>query len=272
MPKKNLMIAILNLMPTKEATANQLENLLINSQHECVEVVLFYPESHYETKPLPELLAQHYYPFSRLVEQEFDGVIVTGAPVERLAFEEVDYWSELCQTLTLIKNKGIPMLSICWGAQAALYHHYQVEKVALTEKIVGVFDHQLRLAKHPVFSKLKPQFKAPHSRYTTVKVSQVLAHPDLVVVADSEEAGLYLVTNNKGNETYVFGHAEYEQDTLNLEYQRDLATTSDAVFPKHYYPNNQVEGRPQKTWEEHGQALFSQWVSSLARNAVTLTS
>lgn len=268
MTKQGLTIAILNLMPTKEATANQLTDL-VTAGNEQVEVVLLYPESHYESKPLPELLARNYFPFSLVNEREFDGVIVTGAPVEQLAFDDVDYWPELCQTLSVIREKDIPVLAICWGAQAALYHYYQIEKVGLENKVVGVFDHRLQVIDHPIFSQLSAEFKAPHSRYTTVNEAQVLAHPDLVNVADSTEAGLYLVTNRNGRETFVFGHAEYERDTLNLEYQRDLANDSGAPFPKGYYPSNQVNQAPVKSWESHGQRLFGQWVNSLATTYIT---
>ncbi|WP_314064084.1 homoserine O-succinyltransferase [uncultured Vagococcus sp.] len=263
MTKKGLTIAILNLMPTKEATANQLTEL-VTAGNEQVEVLLLYPESHYENKVLPDLLARDYFPFSLIKERVVDGVIVTGAPVEQLAFDQVDYWPELCETLSVIREKDIPILAICWGAQAALYHYYQIDKLTLRNKVVGVFDHQLRVKNHPIFKHLSASFKAPHSRYTTVDQTQVLTHPDLVNVADSTEAGLYLVTNRSGRETFVFGHAEYERDTLNLEYQRDLVSDSEAPFPQGYYPNNQVDLEPIKTWASHGRSLFGQWIHSLA--------
>lgn len=264
MIKQGLTIAILNLMPTKEATANQLTQL-VTGDDDQVEVVLLYPESHYESKPLPEILAQHYFPFSLIKEREFDGVIITGAPVEQLNFDQVDYWPELCETLSVIREKAIPLLAICWGAQAALHHYYQIDKVRLASKVVGVFEHRLHVADHPVFGQLSAEFNAPHSRYTTVDENQVLTHPDLVNVADSDEAGLYLVTNRNGRETFVFGHAEYERDTLNLEYRRDLANDLRAPFPQHYYPKDCPDQSPIKTWEAHGRSLFSQWMTALSR-------
>lgn len=265
MSGKGLTIAILNLMPTKEATANQLTTLI--SGEEEVDVVLLYPESHYQSKGLPELLARAYFPFSLLEERHFDGVIITGAPVEQLAFEDVDYWQELCQALRLIKAKSIPLLAICWGAQAALYHYYQIEKRMLRKKVIGVFEHHVQV-KTGVFQALATPFNAPHSRYTTVDEAQVMAHPRLLNVADSAEAGLYLVTDETERETFVFGHAEYGCETLDLEYQRDLILNKEAPFPKHYYPNDQTNLSPDKTWEEHGQSLFNQWVASLKASTI----
>lgn len=268
MSRKKLSIAVLNLMPTKTETARQLRQLLCQQPATEVELLLLYPESHYANSVVPIELQQNYYPFAKVKEQPIDGFIVTGAPIEKLAFEEVDYWQELSEILDYLREQQIPSLSICWGAQAALYHYYQIDKQLLPAKKVGVFEHQVKVSDHPLVRGEKPQFRAPHSRYTTVDEIAVATHPELINVADSPEAGLYLLASANGLETYVFGHAEYETETLKGEYQRDLAKDRLAPLPCYYFPADDPSQVVINTWAAHGQGLFNNWLAAISQSSI----
>lgn len=254
-----LAIAILNLMPTKEATARHLTELLSVDSQRAVVTTLLYPASHYIDKAVPDDLQRNYQTFAEVSEQHFDGFIITGAPLEQLAFEDIDYWQELCRILDHLKVTNTPLLAICWGAQAALYHYYGIEKESLPAKKVGVFTHEVHLPDHPLATKLGGRFNAPHSRYTAVKANQV-TQAGLLNLASSSDAGLYLLASQDERESYVFGHAEYDTFTLASEYQRDLETKSAAPFPKNYFPQNDPQAVPLNTWADHGEQLFRNWV------------
>ena len=257
-----LSIAILNLMPTKETTARHLTELLTQDDNQPVEVTLLYPASHYQDKPVPADLLASYRTFADVAEQPFDGYIITGAPLEQLDFEAIDYWQELCQILDYLQATATPLLAICWGAQAALYYYYQIQKVALAAKTVGVFQHQVQVPTHPLTTGLGSQFLAPHSRYTTVDEGQVHAN-GLLDLASSPEAGLYLLGDATQRETYVFGHAEYDRLTLAGEYSRDCASQAVAPFPQNYFPEDNPAKEPLHSWAGHGQQLFKNWLTTL---------
>lgn len=263
MKQRPLEIGILNLMPTKEATEAHLRALLQQEGENKVNLTLLYPASHYQNKPVPRELLESYTTFAEVKEKEFDGFIITGAPLEQLAFEEIDYWTELCHVLACLKTKQIPLLAICWGAQAALYYYYQIEKEELAAKTVGVFQHQVKETTHPLMKNFEPTFLAPHSRYTTVKEEQVI-QAGLVNVASSAEAGLYLLSNQSQRETYVFGHGEYGRETLREEYLRDSQIRTDPPFPKNYFPEDNPANEPEHTWKQAGLQLFENWLALIS--------
>ncbi|CRH18933.1 MULTISPECIES: homoserine O-acetyltransferase/O-succinyltransferase family protein [Carnobacterium] len=258
--KPILSIAILNLMPTKEATATQLASLLSQNNLFKVEITLLYPKTHYQAKAIPDDLQENYLTFDDVRDQLFDGFIITGAPVEQLPFEHVDYWLELKTIFTYLKATHTHSLFICWGAQAALYEYYQIPKIHLPTKLVGIFQHRFCVAEHWLANTTKTDFHAPHSRNTTVDSCLVSQHPELIPVAQSDAAGLYLATNYNGLETYVFGHPEYATETLEKEYLRDVQTLTKPILPLYYFPGNNPLNTPINTWNEHGKNLFKNWM------------
>lgn len=256
-----LRVAILNLMPTKEVTETQLLRLLGNTPLQ-VEPVFLYTDSYQPTHTSKAYLNAFYRTFDQVKDSRFDGFIITGAPVELLAFEEVQYWPELTRIMDWVDQNVFSTLHICWGAQAALYYHYGIPKYTLPEKRFGVFPHQVLAQNVKLLQGFDSVFNAPHSRHTEVRREDVEKHPDLMILAESEEAGVYLIADKALRHVYVTGHSEYDADTLEREYQRDLAAgRGDVAVPKNYYPGDDPQQSPLVTWRAHANLLFGNWLN-----------
>lgn len=255
-----LRIAIVNLMPTKIATETQLLRLLGSTPLQ-VEITLIAMGSHQSRNTPPEHLRAFYRSFEEIADQRFDGLVITGAPVERLPFTDVDYWPELTALLDWSRDNVWSSLYVCWGVQAALYHRYGIDKHEVPEKIFGVFEHRVLAPHAPLLSGFDDGFRAPHSRHTDVAVEDVAAVPGLQVLATSDEAGLYLAASEDGREVYVTGHPEYERDTLRAEYERDTAKGMVVPVPAHYFPGDDPAAEPLHTWRSHGYLLYANWLN-----------
>lgn len=253
-------IAILNLMPLKVVTETQLLRLLGNSPLQ-VEITLLHTESH-ESKNTPtEHLLQHYRSFADIKDQFFDGLIITGAPVEHLAFEAVDYWPELVEVMDWARQHVYSTLYICWGAQAGLYHYYGVPKHGLDAKMFGVFPHRVDVKFEPLARGFDDVFFAPHSRHTETRREDVLAVPELVLLSESEEAGVYIVVSADRRHIFVTGHSEYDPLTLSSEYFRDLNKGLPIAIPRNYFPGDDPNRDPEVRWRGHASLLFSNWLN-----------
>jgi homoserine O-succinyltransferase len=255
-----LRIAILNLMPTKVATETQLLRLLGNTPIQ-VEVTLLHTASHTAKNTSAEHLLEHYVSFDEVRHQAFDGLIVTGAPVEQLPFEEVDYWAELTELLDWARTNVFSCLFICWGAQAALYRYHGVPKYPLAEKMFGVFPHRLNTRHERIVQGFDDVFFAPHSRHTEVRREDILAKPELALLAESDEAGVYLVQSADHRHVFVTGHSEYDPCTLQGEYARDLGKGLPIGIPQNYFPGDDPSREPQVRWRSHANLLFSNWLN-----------
>ena len=255
-----LRIAILNLMPTKVATETQLLRLLGNTPIQ-VRVTLLHMDSHESRNTTPEHLAAFYSTFEEVRTQKFDGLVITGAPVELLPFEEVDYWPELCAVMDWSREKVFSTLHVCWGAQAGLYRHYGVRKYPLPEKMFGVFPHRVLEPHSPILAGFDEVFPAPHSRHTEVRAEDVRKVPGLQLLAESDVAGLYLASSTDGRQLYVTGHPEYERYTLKTEYDRDVAKGLPIKVPKNYFPNDDPTQPPMVTWRSHAFLLYANWLN-----------
>ena len=255
-----LRIAILNLMPTKVATETQLLRLLGNTPIQ-VEVTLLHMASHTAKNTSAEHLLEHYASFDEVRDQSFDGFIVTGAPVEQLPFEEVDYWPELVQMLDWARTNVFSSLFICWGAQAALFHYFGVPKYPLAEKMFGVFPHRVNARHERIVQGFDDLFYAPHSRHTDIKRQDILADPRLVLLAESDEAGVYMVQSADHRMVFVTGHSEYDPCTLKAEYDRDVAKGLPINIPQNYYPADDPGREPLVRWRSHANLLFSNWLN-----------
>lgn len=255
-----LRVAILNLMPTKIVTETQLLRLLGNSPLQ-VEVELLHMESHDSRNTPPEHLVRHYSTFSEVRDQKFDGLVVTGAPVEQLPFEEVDYWPELVALMDWARTHVYSSLFICWGAQAALYHYHGVPKYPLAEKMFGVFPHGVSVRHERLVRGFDDVFYAPHSRHTEVRREDVLAAPDLVLLSESPEAGVYVVLSADRRNVFVTGHSEYDPLTLQSEYVRDVAKGLPIRVPRNYFPGDDPAKTPEVRWRGHANLLFSNWLN-----------
>lgn len=255
-----LRIAILNLMPTKIETEIQLLRLIGNTPLQ-VEIVLVHPET-YQAKNTPaDYLYRFYQTFSQIRDQRFDGLIITGAPVEQMEFEDVAYWQELTQIMEWSKKHVTSVLHICWGAQAGLYYHYQVPKYQLSAKQFGVFSHYATYANIPLLRGFDDRFYMPHSRHTEIKREDLEDIEDLVILAESEEAGVCIVASKDGSQIFVTGHAEYDPDTLKSEYDRDIKKGLEIEVPKNYYPQDDPNQPPLVLWRSHANLLFSNWLN-----------
>ena len=255
-----LRVAILNLMPTKIATETQLLRLLGNSPLQ-VEVTLLHTVSH-ESKNVPaEHLITHYKSFAQVKRQKFDGLIITGAPVEQLPFEEVDYWPELKDIMDWAGTNVFACLYICWGAQAGLYHRYSIPKYPLPRKMFGVFPHRVLERNNKLMRGFDDVFFAPHSRYTEVRRADIERVPDLVILAESKEAGIYIVASQDGRHTFVTGHSEYDPLTLKGEYDRDLGKGLSIHIPANYFPGDNPSEPPLVRWRGHSNLLFANWLN-----------
>jgi homoserine O-succinyltransferase len=255
-----LQIAVLNLMPTKEQTEMQLLRLIGNTPLQ-VNVTLLHPESHRPQHTPQEHLQRFYRGFSQIKDERFDGMIITGAPVEDLEFEEVDYWEELKEIMEYSKHHVYSTLHICWGAQAGLYHHYGVRKYPLPEKMFGIFPHQVLYPNLPLFRGFDDQFYAPHSRHTTVKREDIDGIEGVTVLSESPEAGVCVVIGDGGRQVFVTGHLEYDRDTLKAEYLRDVNKGIPIGKPRNYFPDDDPASLPVVTWRAHAHLLFSNWIN-----------
>lgn len=255
-----LRIAIVNLMPTKIDTETQLMRLLGNTALQ-VEVELLHTKS-YESKNISkEHLLEFYKTFDDVKDQSFDGMIVTGAPVEQLPFEQVEYWEELCEIMEWSKRHVHSTLHICWGAQAGLYYHFGIQKHPLEKKMFGIFPHKVVRKSSILFRGFDDVFMVPHSRHTTIRPEDVKACPALKVLAASEEAGLYAISTKNGRQIFITGHSEYDAETLKREYLRDKNLGLPIEVPFNYFPNDDDTKAPRVTWRSHANLLFSNWLN-----------
>lgn len=255
-----LRILILNLMPTKIATETQLARLLGNTPLQ-VEVELVRTASHESKNTSQEHLLSFYKTFDEVKNDRFDGMIITGAPVEHLEFEDVEYWDELCEIFEWSKSHVHSTLHICWGAQAGLYYHFGVKKIPLEKKLFGIFEHTVDYKNPILFRGFDDIFYAPHSRNSTVDPAEVKAVKELKVLATSKEAGIYACMTEKGRQIFITGHSEYDSDTLAKEYFRDLNKGLPIDVPKNYFPNDDPQNPPRVTWRAHANLLFSNWLN-----------
>lgn len=255
-----LRIAILNLMPTKETTEAQILRLLGNSPLQ-VDIVLLHPRSHTSKNTSEEYLRTFYKTFDEVKYSRFDGLIITGAPVEQMDFEEVNYWDELQEIFEWSKTYVTSTLHICWASQAGLYHHFGVPKWDMDEKIFGVFPHTVALPNVKLLRGFDELFHVPHSRHTEVRREDIEGIDELEILSESEEAGIYLVATKDGKQVFVTGHAEYDPFTLKWEYERDVAKGMTMALPQHYYPNADPNRVPPAVWRAHANLLFSNWLN-----------
>lgn len=255
-----LEIVVLNLMPTKVATETQLSRLLGNTPLQ-VHLELMHTKSHVAKNTSQEHLLTFYKTFDELKDRKFDGMVITGAPVENMDFESVDYWPELCQIMEWSKSHVQSTFHICWGAQAGLYYHYGVKKYPLKEKLFGVFEHTKDYPRAILLRGFDDVFYAPHSRHTTVLREDVEAVPGLKILASSEKAGVYAMMSKNGRQIFVTGHSEYDPDTLEKEYLRDKNLGLPIRVPENYYPNDDDTKAPLVRWRGHGNLLFSNWLN-----------
>jgi homoserine O-succinyltransferase len=255
-----LKILILNLMPTKVDTETQLSRLLGNTPLQ-VEIELIHTSTHKSKNVSEEHLLAFYKEFSDVKDRYFDGLIITGAPVEKMAFEEVEYWDELVEIMEWSKSHVHSTLHICWGAQAGLYYHYGIEKHLMEEKLSGVYAHTVDYKRSILFRGFDETFYVPHSRYTTVKREDIENTPLLKILASSEEAGVYAVITPGGKQVFLTGHSEYDANTLEKEYKRDKALGINPKVPKNYYPGDDDTKTPMLTWRAHATLLFTNWLN-----------
>lgn len=255
-----LNLLILNLMPTKIVTETQLLRKLSNTPLQ-VNVQLLQTKSHTSQNTDVAHLESFYTTFDQVKDQQFDGMIITGAPVENLEFEEVDYWGELCQIMDWTRTHVHSTFHICWGAQAGLYHHYGIEKRTLPKKLSGVYEHTIIRKRSPLFRGFDDRFYAPHSRYTEVTKEQLLQRPELELLALSDEAGVFGVKSVDNRRFFIFAHAEYDDDTLAQEYFRDVKRGLNPAVPAHYFPGDNPSLSPIVNWRSAGQLLYTNWLN-----------
>lgn len=255
-----LKILILNLMPKKIETETQLSRLLGNTPLQ-VDVELIHSKSHHSKNTPAEHLLAFYKTFDEVKGNNYDGMIITGAPVENLEFEQVDYWQELCEIMEWSKTHVYSTFHICWGAQAGLYYHYGVPKYNLDEKLFGVFDHTITNKRSILFRGFDDVFKVPHSRHTTIKEEDILKHKELRILSTSKEAGVYAIATDGGRQIFITGHSEYDANTLKNEYLRDLGENKPIKIPKNYFPNDDAEREPIVSWRSHANLLYSNWLN-----------
>lgn len=255
-----LKIVLLNLMPKKIETETQLLRMLSNTPLQ-MEVELLQVTSHKSKNTPQEHLLKFYKTFEEIHKEKFDGMIITGAPVEQMPFEDVDYWPELCQIMEWTKTHVFSTLHICWGAQAGLYYHYQIPKYALSHKMFGVFCQTPLQPTHELLRGFGDCFPVPHSRHTEIRAQDIEKVDKLQILASSEEAGVHLVGSKDGRQFFVTGHSEYDRDTLANEYCRDLSKNLPIEIPKHYFPNDDPTQEPLLTWRSHGSLFYSNWLN-----------
>lgn len=255
-----LKILLLNLMPKKIETETQLSRLLGNSPLQ-VDLELIHTKSHKSKNTSAEHLLAFYKTFDDVKDQTFDGMIITGAPVEHLPFEEVEYWDELCAIMEWTKTHVHSTFHICWGAQAGLYYHFGIDKKPLDKKMFGIFPHKADYKKSILFRGFDDVFMVPHSRHTTVDIEDVKKCEGLKILASSDEAGVYAMATAEGKQIFITGHSEYDANTLANEYFRDLNEGKPIEIPKNYFPEDNPENEPMVTWRSHANLLYSNWLN-----------
>ena len=255
-----LEIVLLNLMPTKVVTETQLSRLLGNTPLQ-VNLTLMHTTSHRAKNVSQEHLLSFYKSFDEIKDRKFDGMVITGAPVEKMEFEDVDYWPELCRIMEWSKTNVHSTLHICWGAQAGLYYHYGVPKYPLEQKVFGVFEHRADYKRSILMRGFDDVFWAPHSRHTTIRREDVEKIPELKILASSDEVGVYAIMNNRGKQIFITGHSEYDPLTLKTEYDRDKNLGLPIQVPKNYFPNDDDTCEPLVRWRGHANLLFSNWLN-----------
>lgn len=257
---RQLEIAIVNLMPLKEETELQILRSLSNTPLQ-VNVTFITTKSHESTHTSVSHLNKFYQTFDEVKNQKFDGLIITGAPVELMEYEEVDYWDEICQIMEWSKGHAFSTLHLCWGAQAGLYYHYGIQKHVLDKKMFGVFRHYVKNRKVPLVRGFDDIFYAPHSRHTEVRKEDIEKCENLTILAESDEAGVFLVIDKTGKQIFVMGHPEYDRLTLDSEYKRDKNKGLPIDVPVNYYPSDDDTQKPVLTWRSHGNILYSNWLN-----------
>ncbi|MBP3459072.1 MAG: homoserine O-succinyltransferase [Lachnospiraceae bacterium] len=255
-----LQICILNLMPVKQDTELQLLRALSNTPLQ-VDVTFLNMKSHISLNTSANHLNKFYVSFEDIKWKKFDGLIITGAPVEHMEFEEVDYWEELVEVMEWSKKNVTSTFHICWGAQAGLYYHFGLQKRLMPEKVFGVFEHKVMNRKIPIVRGFDDYFMAPHSRHTEVAAEDIHNCKELTVLAESEEAGVYLAMAGEGKQFFVMGHSEYDRLTLRDEYFRDVNKGLEIAVPKNYFPDDDPNQRPHLQWRSHSNNLYSNWLN-----------
>lgn len=255
-----LEILILNLMPTKIDTETQLSRLLGNTPLQ-INLELMHTNTHQSKNTSEEHLLTFYKTFDQIKDNYYDGLIITGAPVEKMEFEDVEYWDELTEIMEWSKHHVHSTFHICWGAQAGLYYHYGIKKRELPEKMFGVFPHRLDRKRSILFRGSDDVFYVPHSRHTTVAREDIEKVPELKILASSEEAGVYAISTNGGSQIFITGHSEYDAGTLRKEYERDKNAGLEIKIPKNYFPDDDDTKEPLVTWRAHANLLYSNWLN-----------
>ena len=255
-----LEIIVLNLMPIKQDTELQLLRGLSNTPLQ-IDVTFLQMSSHVSKNTSASHIKKFYQTFEEIKSNNYDGMIITGAPVEKLDFEEVNYWDELTTVMEWSKKHVTSTIHICWGAQAGLYYHYGIRKELLSKKLSGVYKHRVMNRKEPLVRGFDDIFMAPHSRYTQASRQQILDNPRLKVLADSDEAGIYIVLGDGGKEIFVMGHPEYDRLTLDQEYKRDIDKGIEPELPVNYYPDDDCNRKPMLSWRSHANNLYTNWLN-----------
>lgn len=255
-----LEIIVLNLMPIKQDTELQLLRGLSNTPLQ-IDVTFLQMSSHVSKNTSASHIKKFYQTFEEIKNNNYDGMIITGAPVEKLEFEEVNYWDELVTVMEWSKKHVTSTIHICWGAQAGLYYHYGIKKELLPKKLSGVYKHRVMNRKEPLVRGFDDVFMAPHSRYTQASRQQILDNPRLKVLADSDEAGIYIVLGDGGKEIFVMGHPEYDRLTLDQEYKRDIDKGIEPDLPVNYYPDDDCNRKPLLSWRSHANNLYTNWLN-----------
>lgn len=255
-----LEIIVLNLMPIKQDTELQLLRGLSNTPLQ-IDVTFLQMSSHVSKNTSASHIKKFYQTFEEIKSNNYDGMIITGAPVEKLDFEEVNYWDELTTVMEWSKKHVTSTIHICWGAQAGLYYHYGIKKELLSKKLSGVYKHRVMNRKEPLVRGFDDVFMAPHSRYTQASRQQILDNPRLKILADSDEAGIYIVLGDGGKEIFVMGHPEYDRLTLDQEYKRDIDKGIEPDLPVNYYPDDDCNRKPLLSWRSHANNLYTNWLN-----------
>lgn len=253
-------IGLLNLMPLKEDTELQILRSLSNTPLQ-VDVTFVRMTSHVSKNTSTSHIYKFYEPFEEIKKRKFDGFIITGAPVEQMAFEEVDYWEELTEIMEWTKTNVTSTLHLCWGAQAGIYYHYGINKTMLSKKLSGVYRHRVRNRKIPLVRGFDDVFMAPHSRHTEVPQQLLEEDERITILADSLQAGVFLCMAQEGRQIFVMGHPEYDRMTLDAEYKRDMGRGLNPQIPENYYPDDDPENKPVLTWRAHANSLYTNWLN-----------
>jgi len=255
-----LKIVILNLMPVKITTETDLIRLLSNTPLQ-IELDFLQLQSHTSRNTPVEHMMNFYKKFDVISKSNYDGMIITGAPVEHLDFEQVDYWEEMVKIMNWAKHHVTSTIFICWAAQAGLYHYYGIPKHTLNEKMFGVFEHHCHNPQNPIFRGFDDVFFVPHSRHTEVRADDILKNPELTILSESPESGVYMVTARNGREFFITGHSEYSRMNLHNEYVRDISKGLPIQIPRNYYPMDNPENDPEVRWRSHANLLFTNWLN-----------